>query len=145
NDVQVNWECYAELSRRYAEHQLTRTPEDRIKSEAGIGKAYLKEMGIEPWRVVQPGFPPQIINIIMQTYRGGRSEVHLRRVLAQVLYCDFLSMYPTICTLMGLWRWVIAKEITWRETTEETRAFLAAVTMADFQRRKTWPKLTTLV
>jgi hypothetical protein len=40
-DVQVTWECYAELSRRYAEHGLTQTPIHRIKSEAGIGKAYL--------------------------------------------------------------------------------------------------------
>lgn len=43
-DVQVTWECFAELARRYAQHQLSKTPIDRIKSEAGIGKAYLKEM-----------------------------------------------------------------------------------------------------
>lgn len=144
-DVQVTWVCFAELSRRYAEHRLTRTPIDRIKSEAGIGKAYLKQMGIKPWRLVQPDFPPELLNIIMQSYFGGRSEVHLRRVVAQVLYCDFLSMYPTVCTLMDLWRWVIAKGISWREGTEETRAFLATVGLRDLQDRKTWPKLTTLV
>jgi hypothetical protein len=31
--------------------------------------------------------------------------------------CDFLSMYPTVCTLMRLWQFVIAKGITWREST----------------------------
>jgi hypothetical protein len=144
-DVQVTWECFAESSRRYDGHQLTRTPIDRIISEAGIGKAYLKEMGVQPWRLVQPEFPPPITNIIMQTYFGGRSEVHLRRVISQVLYCDFLSMYPTVCTLMGLWRWVIAKGVNWRETTEETRALLASATMQDLQHRDAWPKLTTLV
>jgi hypothetical protein len=118
---------------------------DRVKSEAGIGKAYLKEMGIQPWRLMQPNFPPEIINIIMQTYYGGRSEVHLRRVLTQVLYCDFLSMYATVCTLMGLWRFVIAKGVNWRDCTEETRAFLASVTMRDLRKRKTWAKLRTLV
>jgi hypothetical protein len=51
-DVQVTWECYAELSQRYAAHLLTQTPMHRIKSEAGIGKAYLKEMGIQPWRLM---------------------------------------------------------------------------------------------
>jgi hypothetical protein len=61
----------------------------------------------------------------MQTYFGGRSEVHLRRVISKVLYSDFLSMYPTVCTLMGLWRWVIAKGISWPDTTDETRALLA--------------------
>ena len=50
------------------------------------------------------------MGIIMSTYYGGRSEVRFRRVrIAQVLYCDFLSMYPTVCTLMGLWRFVIAE------------------------------------
>jgi hypothetical protein len=144
-DVQVTWECFAELSQRYATHRLTQTPMHRIKSEAGIGKAYLKEMGIEPWRLVQPDFPSEILNIIMQTYFGGRSEVHLRRVIAQVLYSDFLSMYPTVCTLMGLWRWVIATGVSWWDTTDETRVFLAGITKPDFQRRETWLALTTLV
>src|SRR5205085_41305 len=75
----------------------------------------------------------------------GRSEVHLRRVIAQVLYCDFLSMYPTVCTLMGLWRWVIAKGVSWRETTEETRAFLAKVTRKDLQDNDLWLELPTVV
>ena len=53
-DVQVTWEAYAELSQRYDQHQLERTPIDRIKSEAGIGKAYLKEMGVQPCTVTLP-------------------------------------------------------------------------------------------
>jgi hypothetical protein len=144
-DTQVTWECSAELSERYAKHALAQTPIDRIKSEAGIGKAYLKEMGIQPWRLVQPDFPPELLNIIMQTYYGGRSEVHLRRLIVQLLYCDFLSMYPTVCTLMGLWRWVIAKGVTWQDTTDETRALLDRITVADLQRREAWLALTTLV
>lgn len=42
------------------------------------------------------------------TYFGGRS-VRIRRQTRQVILCDFLSMYPTVCTLMGLWRFVIAE------------------------------------
>ena len=144
-DTKVTWDCYVELSGRYRKHGLTQTPLHRIKSEAGIGKAYLKEMGVKPWRLAQPDFPPELLNIIMQTYFGGRSEVHLRRVIAQVLYCDFLSMYPTVCTLMGLWRWVIATGLTWRDTTDATRAVLDKITVADLQHRKSWPALTTLV
>ena len=117
----------------------------KSKSEASIGKAYLKQMGIKPWRLVQPDFPPEIINIIMQTYLGGRSEVHLRRVIAQILYCDFLSMYPTVCTLMGLWQWMIAKGLDWRDSTEETRALLARVTLEDLKKRETWRNLAMLV
>jgi hypothetical protein len=145
NDTQVTWECYAELSRRYAMHALKQTPMHRVKSEAGIGKAYLKEMRVQPWQLMQPDFPPEIINIIMQTYFGGRSEVHLRRVIFQILYCDFLSMYPTVRTLMGLWRWVIAKDVSWRDTTGEMRALLARITRQGLQYREFWPLLTTLV
>lgn len=144
-DVQVTWECYAELSRRYAAHGLMRTPIHRIKSEAGIGKAYLKEMGIAPWRLMQPDFPPEIINIIMQTYYGGRAEVHLRRTAVQVLYCDFLSMYPTVCTLMGLWRWVIAKGVGCHDATDEARALLASIVLRDLCSGKQWPDLAMLV
>jgi hypothetical protein len=145
NDTQVTWECCAELAQRYARHALLRTPISRIKSEAGVGKAYLIEMGIRPWRLVQPDFPAWLTEVIMQTYYGGRSEVHLRRTTAQIAYCDFLSMYPTVCTLMGLWRWVIAKGIDWRDTTEETRAFLEGTAVDDWRRQPSWRHLTTLV
>lgn len=145
NDTEVTWECYAELAQRYARHELSRTPMFRIKSEAGIGKAYLTEMGIEPWLRVQPDLPAWLTDIIMQTYYGGRSEVHLRRMLVQIAYCDFLSMYPTVCTLMGLWRWVTAKGIDWCETTKETQAFLDSTVIDDWRKQLSWRRLTTLV
>ena len=145
NDAQVTWECYAELHERYKKHNLTKTPVHRIYSEAGSGKAYLKEMGIQPFRLMQPDFPPEMLNIIMHTYFGGRSEVHLRRIITRVLYCDFLSMYPTVCTLMGLWRWVIAKGVDWRDSTEETQALLARLSLQDLQKPETWRNLATLV
>jgi hypothetical protein len=63
----------------------------------------------------------------------------------QVVYCDFLSMYPTMCTLMGLWQFVIAKEIRWRDASEEATMFLDDVTLADLRNPATWPRLTTLV
>ncbi len=116
-----------------------------IYSEASLGKAYLKQMGIRPWPEVQPDFPAQLIDTIMRTYYGGRSEVHLRRIISQVLYCDFRSMYPTVCTLMGLWRWVVANGVTWRDATEETQQLLAAVSLSDLQQQSFWPQLTVLV
>lgn len=145
NDTQVTWECYEELARRYSQHRLARTPLSRIRSEAGIGKAYLTEMRINPWRLGQPDFPDWLTNIIMQTYYGGRSDVHVRRMLAQVAYCDFLSMYPTVCTLMGLWRWVTATGINWSDATDETRAFLDSTVIEDWRAQLSWRRLTTLV
>src|SRR5690606_20128299 len=97
---------------------------EEIYSEASGGKGYLREMGIAPWRTLQPDFPPELLGKIMASYYGGRSEIRIRREMRQVVLCDFLSMYPTVCTLMGLWRFVIADSLTWRDATAETRTFL---------------------
>jgi len=145
NDVQVTWECYQALAAKFNAHGLKETRLSQILSEAGIGKGYLKEMGILPWRTVQPELSDDLIGKIMSSYYGGRSEVHLRRVITQVLYCDFLSMYPTVCTLMGLFRFVISNGMTWQDSTEETNQFLENVNLSDLRDRKNWRKLTTLV
>lgn len=144
-DVQVTWEAYAELKRRFDEHGLSLSEVSQILSEAGLGKAYLKEMGIRPWRELQPDFPAEIVGAILSTYFGGRAEVHIRRVPTRVLYCDFLSMYPTVCTLMRLWPFVIANGMSHRDSTAETCAWLASATAADLQNPGNWPRLTTLV
>ncbi len=144
-DVQTTWECYAALVERYQTFNLA-DPPHAIFSEASIGKAYLKGMGVKPWREVQKdALPTKLLATIMSAYFGGRSEVRIRRELCQVVLCDFLSMYPTVCTLMRLWPFVIADGMTWRDSTKETRTFLASVTLPDLQRPETWPRLLTLV
>ncbi len=62
----------------------------------------------------QPDFPSGLLGIIMNTYYGGRAEIRIRRQMARVLYCDFRSMYPTVCTLMGLWRLSLQTGMTTR-------------------------------
>ncbi len=144
-DVQATWECFERLNEQYEGYGLVETPVDKIYSEASLGKAYLRQMGVKPWRDLQPDFPPQMLGVIMSTYYGGRSEVHIRREITRVLYCDFLSMYPTICTLMGLWRFVTAERMEHRDATTEVREFLEQVTVNDLQKPKTWPMLCSLV
>ena len=145
NDVQVTWECYVGLRRKFQGHGLQKTLLSQILSEAGLGKAYLREMEIASLNMTQPDFPDWLMGIIMSTYYGGRSEVHIRRIPVQVQYCDFLSMYPTVCTLMGLWRFVIAKRLTWRESTKEVTALLKSVTLGDLQRPEMWAHFATIV
>jgi hypothetical protein len=116
-----------------------------IYSEASLGKAYLKQMSIRPWRAVQSDFDPAMLGAIMSSYFGGRAEVHIRRTIVPALYCDFASMYPTVCTLMDLWRFVIAKGMEERDATEKTQAFLDGVQLADLQNKETWKSLSTLV
>lgn len=144
-DVQATWECYAELIDRFDKLNLSRTIPEKVYSEASIGKGYIREMGIVPWRKIQPDVPSDIIARIMASYYGGRSEVRIRRDIRQVMLCDFLSMYPTVCTLMGLWRFVIAEGMTWRDTTDETRAFLDGMDLEALRSKAMWPQLTTLV
>ncbi|CAM3293805.1 DNA-directed DNA polymerase [Sphingomonas antarctica] len=144
-DVQATWECYRELMTRLDRLKLTRTKPEKVYSEASIGKGYLREMGIVPWRKAQPVVPAPLLAKIMGSYFGGRSEVRIRRELRQVMLCDFLSMYPTVCTLMGLWQFVIADGMMWRDATGKTRDFLAAVDLAALQLQSTWRQLATLV
>ncbi len=148
NDVQVTWECYEKLAQRYASFGLPQTSVHRVYSEASIGKALLREIGIRPWREAQPDFPPEIIGVILGAYYGGRSEVRIRREVRRVLYCDFLSMYPTVCTLMGLWRFVIAQGIDWDDgddATRETQELLDGVTLEKLQVPTFWHELATIV
>lgn len=144
-DVQATWECYSVLLKRLDQLGMGDLRPEEIYSEASIGKGYLREMGIAPWRLLQPDFPPELLGKIMASYYGGRSEIRIRRELRQVILCDFLSMYPTVCTLMGLWRFVIGDGVTWRDATAETRTLLDTVTLADLQSPATWPRLAALV
>jgi predicted transcriptional regulator with HTH domain len=143
-DTQVTWECFVALRSRYAEFELA-TPIHKIYSEASLGKAYLDGMNVRPWREVQPGVPPELIGTILSTFYGGRSEVRIRRELRQVVLCDFLSMYPTVCTLMGLWRVVIAKGVDSSDDTAAVISLLDRIELADLFRQETWKELTTLV
>ncbi|MEP7348344.1 MAG: hypothetical protein ABI668_00145 [Sphingorhabdus sp.] len=144
-DVQTTWECYLELTERLAALGLPKLVPEKAYSEASIGKAYLKEMGIIPWQQCQPQFPRQILANIMSTYFGGRSEVRIRRELRQVMMCDFLSMYPTVCTLMGLWNFVIADGMTTQDATAEAKAILENADLDWLQQPQSWRQLTMLV
>jgi DNA polymerase family B len=144
-DAQVTWECHRLLLGKFEGHGFTLTRASQILSEASIGKACLREMGIRPWREMQPEFPNELTGIIMSTYYGGRSEMHLRREPVQVLYCDFLSMYPTVCTLMQLWRFITARGMTWHDSTAEITEILQHIAIADLQKPEMWPWLAVLV
>jgi hypothetical protein len=85
-------------------------PIGSLRIEYWLGKAYLRAMKIAPW--ARADFPPELIGAIMSAYFGGRAEVHIRRQITPIIHCDFLSMYPTVCTLMELWGFVRAEGVT---------------------------------
>jgi hypothetical protein len=142
-DVNATRECFFKLRTQYDDHGLIATPINRIYSEASIGKAEFKEMNIR--QSDESDLPDWLIGIILSSYYGGRSEVHWRRTIKTGLYCDFHSMYPTMFTNMGLWPFVIANGVIWRDSTVETRVLLSSFTLVDLRKREFWAQLTTLV
>src|SRR5206468_12752724 len=52
---------------------------------------------------------------------------HRHRCVA-VVYTDFTSQYPTVNTLMGLWRMLIANELRVQDATAEVRALFKSFT-----------------
>lgn len=144
-DVQTTWECYLELKERLAKLGLPDLLPEKAYSEASIGKANLKQMGIVPWQQCQPQFPPQVTANILGSYFGGRSEVRIRREIRQVMMCDFLSMYPTVCTLMGLWNFVIADGMHSQDATSEAKAILENADLDWLQNQQSWRQLAMLV
>jgi len=148
NDVRCTWECYQALLDRLAEHELPDLRPMDVFSEASIGKAYLRAMGIKPWRQTEAVFSPELIGVIMSSYYGGRTEVRIRRAVRAVIYADFLSMYPTVNTLQELWRFLIADETKVDDSdtaTEWARSFLSTATPEKLLCQDEWPNLTALV
>ena len=143
-DVQATWECCCALRREYLSHGVA-TPLHRVLSEASIGKAYLKAMGVRPFLEKQPDVLPPLLGKLMSAYYGGRAEVRWRRTVKRVRYCDFKSMYPTVNALMDLWRLVIAEHIDPVDATEVAREFLRDAALADFQHRAAWRYLGVIV
>jgi hypothetical protein len=147
-DVQTTWECFDHLARRFASFGLNETGLYELYSEASLGKAYLRAMGIKPWQEVQRGFPLHLVGAIMSAYFGGRAEVHIRRQITPVVHTDFLSMYPTVCTLMGLWSFVRAKGMTHHDNTNAVTALVARPReeLVEHLRKKDgWKDLASLV
>lgn len=147
-DVLATWELYSKLLDEYARHPIDLPPE-RAYSTASIGKAYLNAMGIAipNLRVEKPLIMTQddVIGYAMASYYGGRAECRIRRVVLPVVYCDFLSMYPTVNTLMGNWRCLTAPQIIVEDATDEAKSFLNRVSINELFDKETWKLLPVLV
>lgn len=144
-DTQATWECFDALAKKFDGLKLADTGLYELYSEASLGKAYLKAMGIKPWRDVQPHFPPRTIGQILSTYYGGRSEVHIRREITPIIHFDFLSMYPTVCTLMNLWQFVISTGIDGTDDTANVQEFVSNCTAETLRTQAIWQNLNAIV
>jgi hypothetical protein len=144
-DLDATWECYLALRERYRALNLTETPLYTIHSEASIGKAYLKQIGLKPWCQCQPDVPDRLVAAIMESYYGGRAECKIRRLPVAGLYFDFLAQYPTVFVLLGLWQFLIAEGVTWdHEEPGHVQALLQNITAGDVLDPELWQALHVL-
>ena len=103
-------------------------------------------MGIRPVLERQPRFPKKYLGYAQSAFFGGRTSAHIRKVLAPVVYVDFLSMYPTVNSLMGLWCFVTARRIEVRKCpVAKVERFLRAVDADRLFTPMTWKHLTGFV
>src|SRR5205823_8611812 len=116
-------------------------PPEKAYSAASIAKAFLGTI-----RVIPPQQKFQLddetLGICMQAYYGGRAEIRLRHTPVPVVYTDFTSQYPTVNTLLGLWRMLTAERLQVCDVTPEVRKFLESLTPEQLFDPSTWPKLT---
>src|SRR5437762_3651346 len=110
NDLLATSELTLKLLRKLSDYGIP-VPPTQAYSTASIGKGYLRAMGIEPILRRQPNFPKEYLGFAQSAFYGGRTSVHIRKVIGPVVYVDFLSTYSTVNSLLSLWRFVIAREI----------------------------------
>jgi len=144
-DVLATWELAVKLLEEYDRHPIN-LEVTKAYSPASIGKAYLHAMGVEPILDRQPDFPREYLGYAQTAFFGGRTSAHVRKVAVPVVYTDFLSMYPTVNSLMGLWRFVIAHEIKIIPHCQaEIERFLNQLTADGFFKPAAWKELTAFV
>jgi len=145
SDVRATAELAVKLLEEYEKHPIS-LQVTKAYSPASIGKAYLREMGIEPILKRQPDFPAKYLGYAASAFFGGRTSAHIRKVSVPVVYTDFLSMYPTVNSLMGLWAFVTAREIEVIDHCGgDVEAFLKQLSLEDLFNPQTWKGLTAFV
>jgi len=152
-DVLATFELACALLEEYDRHPISpeyrgaRAPdaptlaETRAYSPASIGKAYMRLMGVRPRLALASSFPPDVLGYAMTAFYGGRAETRIRRVSLPVVYVDFLSMYPTVNALMGLWELVRAERVECVEDRDGFQAWFDTLTPDDCFRPETWRQL----
>jgi hypothetical protein len=144
-DVLAMSELAAKLVGELEEHPIS-VPPTYAFSPASIGKGYLRAMSIKPILKRQPSFPREYLGYAQTAFFGGRNSVHIRKVVCPVVYTDFLSMYSTVNSLMGLWRLVIAGEIRVIEhCKDQVEVFLRKLTTDILFEPETWTHMNGFV
>lgn len=127
------------LKLEFDKHPIDLRPNNAY-SPASVAKRYLEAMGI-----IRPAekfdIPPQIMGIAMQSYYGGRSETRIRCTEVPVVPVDFTSEYPTCCALLGLFDFLTAESLSFKQDTEAICSFLERVSLKNCSDPAMWKDL----
>ncbi len=139
-DVEATAALAAKLLEEYDRFDVE-LQETQAFSPASLGKAHLRKMGIAPVLERQT-IEKRYLGYAQSAFFGGRTSAHIRKVPVPVVYTDFLSMYPTVNSLMGLWRYLIAEEVSIVPgNVSETVDFLRTITPEKLFDPQTWTRL----
>ncbi len=139
-DVEATAELAYKLLQEYDRFDVD-LQETQAYSPASLGKAHLRKMGIAPILERQT-FEKRHLGYAQSAFFGGRTSAHIRKVPVPVVYTDFLSMYPTVNSLMGLWSYLAAETIEILPGhVSETVDFLRTITPETLFKSQTWTRL----
>lgn len=143
-DIRATHGLYKRLRDLYRQHDLN-TSMSYIYSEASLGKAYFKAMGVPHFQKQHPDTDARFYGIASQAYYGGRSEVMIRLHSKECMMVDFTSQYPSVNALMTNQSLLLAEMIERRDNTNWVRKFLNDLTPETLLNPKIWPKLRSMV
>jgi len=86
----------------------------------------------------------RLIGILLSTYYGGRADVKIRREILRVLLADFVSLYPTLAAIAGLWSHIIGRGFRVCDCTQEFRHALDELGLECWQSVNTWRGFTVI-
>lgn len=143
-DTEATFSLYLSLCERYKEYGIP-IPIHKIYSSASLGKYALSSLGILPLSQINSEINANLKGKLMTGYFGGRCETKLRKEPTFVTVLDFLSMYPSLSINMGLWDFIIAKEIKTCDATKEVKVLLNGLKLENLRKKEIWKTLNILV
>ncbi len=144
NDLVSTYELYKNIEKHFDKFQIKGNL-NKIYSSASLGKCALRQMGIQPLSKISTKINAKVKGQLMSAYFGGRCETKIRKTPIEVSVLDFLSMYPSLTINMGLWDYVIAKEIQEKDMTKETIELLNRITLESLTNKDVWKLMNILV
>jgi len=143
-DVNATYELYLKILEHYKMYGI-KAPITKVYSSATLGKYALKQMGIQSLSRINTKVNAKVKGQLMSAYFGGRCEVKIKKTPIEISALDFLSMYPSLTIIMGLWEFIIAKDIREENVTKEIIIFLQNLKLEDLRNKESWKSFNVLV